>query len=73
MEADVTILSETPPRAASDGALDVWRAAHHLCVNHLVAASWSECGCGATLCDVGLTLWTAADEAEAKLPWKVVS
>ena len=67
----MSILSETAPRVTSTDALAVWRAAHHLCVDHLIDAAWSECGCGATLCDVGLTLWTAADEAEARLPWMV--
>ena len=46
-----------------------WRVAHHACVSHLTHCR----ECGVELCDVGLTLWTAADEAEARLPWMVAS
>ena len=68
MEADVTILSELPPRVTSTDVLDVWRSAHKLCVDHLIAASWSECGCTAqSLCPDGQVLEDTVEDAERAL------
>lgn len=45
-----------------------WRIAHRLAVQHLIAASWGECGCTPqTLCPDGQALEDRAEDAERRL------
>lgn len=55
------------PCGFSTPALDAWRIAHGACVSHLRACL----ECGVELCADGQALWDAADEAEARLPWRL--
>lgn len=55
--------------AALSEKVDAWRVAHAACVNHLKRCL----DCGLELCPDGQTLWLAADDAEAALPWTVPS
>jgi hypothetical protein len=51
-----------------DGLTNEWRVAHRAAVRHLIAASWSECGCTAqALCADGQVLEDRAEDAERRM------
>jgi hypothetical protein len=64
----VNILARTAPAVTTEALTTAWRLAHWIAVEHLIAASYTHCGCTApALCTEGQRLDELAEDAERRL------